>query len=103
MNEVRMRQVRLMDFHEVDAHEKWLGRTRVAVEIVQRSLFDIGVQERNADNTLLRCVDVFAVDLELFTRGLSCVARQRSLGYPLEQSTQFIGHVRKPLRITVGV
>jgi hypothetical protein len=87
MNEVRMRQVRLVHLHEVDAHEKWLGRTRVAVEKVQRSLFDIGVQERNADNTLLRCVDVFAVDLELFTRWLSCVARQRPLGHPLKQST----------------
>src|SRR5262249_9099746 len=55
------RHVRLMHLHEVDAHEERLCRIRVAVEIVERCLLDILIEERNAHNTLLRRVDVLTV------------------------------------------
>ena len=74
MNEVRMWQVRLMDLHEIDAHEEGLRRTCVAVEIVERCLFDITIQERNADDALLWRVDVLAIDLELFLSWLPCIS-----------------------------
>jgi len=45
-----------------------LRRPRIAVEIVKRCLLDIAVQKRNADHALLRGVDVFPVDLEVFAR-----------------------------------
>src|SRR5262249_8993400 len=87
VNEVGMRKVWLVNLHEVDAHEERLSRTRIAVEIVQCCLLDIAVQERDTNNTLLRRVDVFAADLELFSRRLTGIGRQRSLGYPLEHSS----------------
>jgi hypothetical protein len=68
MDVVRVRHVRLMHLHEIDAHEEALRRPRVAIEIVEGRLLDIGVEEGNADHALLAAdhgrVDILAVDLE---------------------------------------
>ena len=54
----------------------------VAVEVVERGLLDIAVEERNADDAFLVCrrIDVLAVDLEVLVRRLAGIARQRALG-----------------------
>ncbi len=108
MDVVRVRQVRLMHFHEVDAHEERLvRRLRRLVEIVERGLLDIAVEERNADHALAavddRGVDILAVDLEIFSCRPTSVARQRALGHALERGAQLRRHVGEPGRIGIGV
>ena len=73
------------------------------VEIVERGLLDIFVEERNADDALVRRVDVLAVDLEVLLRRLAGIAGQRALGHLAEHRAQLRVHVREPGRIGVGV
>ena len=76
---------------------------RCAVEIVERRLLDVFVEEGNADDALVRRVDVLAVDLEVLFRRLAGFARQRALGHPLEHLAQLRIHVGEPGRVGVGV
>ena len=101
--EFRRRHVGLMHLHEVDAHEERIVRMRVLVEIVERGLLDIFVKERDADDALVRRVDILPVDLEVLVRRLAGLARKRALGDPVEHVAQFRVHVREPGRIAVGV
>ena len=107
MDVVGVRHVRLVHLHEVDAHEDRLARIRIAIEIVERRLFDVAVEERNADDAFAAVddgrVDVLTVDLEFLTRRLARIARQRALGHPLEHRAQLRVHVREPGRVGVGV
>src|SRR6476620_9464742 len=73
MFELGSRHVRLMHLHEIDAHEKWRRRVNVALKIVERRLLDILVKEGNADETLVRCVDVLSVDLEVLVGCLTSI------------------------------
>jgi hypothetical protein len=57
--------------HEVDAHEERQARLAVSIEIVERRLLDILVEERDPDNALVWRVDLFAVDLEILARRLT--------------------------------
>ncbi len=98
-----MRHVRLMHLHEVDAHEDRFARIGIAVEIVDRRLFDIAVEERDADHALRGRIDILAVDLELLLHRLPGVARQGALGHAREHRAQFRRHVREPGRVGVGV
>src|SRR5262249_20104515 len=84
LDKVGMRQIWLVNLHEIDAHEERLRRTSVAIEIVERRSLDISVQIRNADNALLRRIDVFTIDFELLTRRLPGVARKCTFRHPLK-------------------
>jgi hypothetical protein len=78
VDEVRVRHVRLVHLHEVDAHEERLVRVlRRFVEIVDGRLLHVLVEERNPDATgtpFLRRVHVLTVDLEFLNRLLACFA-----------------------------
>jgi hypothetical protein len=100
---LRRRQVRLVHLHEVDAHEERLGGLGRLVEILERGLLDIGVEEGDADHALVGRVDILAVDLEVLLGGLARLARERALGHPLEHLAQLRVHVREPVRVGIGV
>src|SRR5215475_335881 len=80
VDKIGVRQIWLVHLHEIDAHEERLRRTSVAIEIIERGSLNIGVQIRDADNALLRRIDVFTIDLELLTRRLSGVAGKCTFG-----------------------
>src|SRR5262249_26782770 len=84
VDKIGVRNIRLVNLHEIDAHEEWLRRTGVAIEIVERRSLDVGVQIRNADDALLRRIDVFAVDFEFLTRRLSGVAGKSTFRHLLK-------------------
>ena len=97
-----------MNLHEIDVDEEWLVRLLGSlVQKLERCLFDIAVKERNTDHALFpvdhRCIDVLAVDLEIFLGWLSCFARQRSLGDGREHFPQLGVHVREPRWIGIGI
>ena len=98
-----MRHVRLVHLHEVDAHEERLVGLGRAVEIVERRLLDVLVEEGDADDALVGRVDVLAVDLEVLPRRLARVARQRALGHLREHRAQLRAHVGEPGRVGIGV
>ena len=103
VDEFRCRQVWLVHLHEVDAHEERLAGLAVAIEIIQRRLLDVLVEERDPDDTLVQRVDVLAVDLEILARRLAGISRQRTLGHLLEHFPQLRVHVRKPLWVGIRV
>lgn len=103
MLELGSRHVRLVHLHEVDVHEERCCRLAVAIKIIQRSLLDVFVEERNADDTPVGGVDVLSVDLEVLVRGLAGIARHRALCHALKHGAQLGRHVRKPGRIGIGV
>ena len=104
MLELRRRQVRLVDLHEVDVdEERLIGVLRRVFQELQARLLDVLVQERNADDALVRRVDVLAVDLPVLLGRLAGVAGQRALGHLVEHLAQLRVHVGEPGRIAVGV
>ena len=103
MDVVGVRHVRLVHLHEVDAHEDRLGRIRIAVEVVDRRLFDITVEERNADHALRGRIDILPVDLEVLASQLPGIARHRALGHPCEHRTQLRRHIREPTFVSISV
>ena len=103
MDEVGVRHVRLVHLHEVDAHEERLAGLGRPVEVLERRLLDVLVEERDADDALRRRVDVLAVDLELLARRLPRVAGQSALGHLREHRAQLRGHVGEPGRVRVRV
>ena len=100
---LRRRKVRLVHLHEVDAHEEGLRRMGMLVEIIERRLLDIFVEERDADHALLGRVHILAVDLEVLMRRLARVAGERALGHLIEHRPKLGIHVREPGRVPVGV
>ena len=84
---VRVRHVRLVHLHEVDVHEERLGRLGRSVEIVERRLLDVAVEERNADDALASGVSTYwPLILKSSFAGSPGLARQRALGHPLRTS-----------------
>ncbi|MNP15273.1 hypothetical protein D3C76_1076260 [compost metagenome] len=107
MDELRRWQVGLVNLHEVDVDKERLAGFGRGVEKLQRRLFHIVVEERNAHDTGLaihyRGVDVLAVDLELFNGFFTGLGRQRALSHLGEHGTGFFIHVREPGRVGIGV
>ena len=103
VDELRGGQVRLVNLHEIDAHEERFAGFGCLIQIFGRRLLYVLVQERNADDAFLRGIHILAVDLELLFRLLARVAGQRSLGHPVEHGAEFRGHVGEPLRVAIGV
>ena len=100
---VGVRQVGLVHLHEVDAHEEGLAGLRRAVEIVDRGLLDVLVEERDADHALLGRVLVFAVDVPIvvaFSPALPDSAPVVTFWNMARSSGLMLG---VPLRIAVGV
>ncbi len=105
MDEVRVRQVGLVNLCEVDAHEEWLARLRHLVEVFEGRLLDVFVEERDADHALLGRVDVLAVDLEILGGFPARLPRQHANRHLVEHRAQFFRHRGKPggVAISVGV
>ena len=103
MDEIGVRQVRLVHLHEVDAHEERCARPGCPLEVLERRFLDVFVKERNPHDALRRRVDVLAVNLEVFFGLLAGLARQRALGHLREHGAQLWGHVGEPSRISVRV
>ena len=100
---VGVRQVRLVHLHEVDAHEERLARAGRPVEIIERRLLDVAIEERDPDHALRGRVDVLTVDLEVLVRRFAGLARQRALGHAREHGAELRVHVGEPGRVGVGV
>ncbi len=92
-----------MHLHEVDAHEERFASRCGLIEVLGRCLFDILIEEGDADDTLLGGVDVLSIDLEVLARGLPRISRQCTLGYPLKHCAKLRVHIGEPGRIAVRV
>ena len=98
------RKVGLVDLHEVDVDEERLVRILGSLfQELQARLLDVLVQEGDTDHALVRGVHILAVDLPVLFGRFARLARKRSLGHLVEHFAQLRVHVRKPLRIAVGV
>ena len=77
-----------MHLHEVDVDEEGLRRRlRRVIKKFQCRLFDVAVEERNADDTSsrqLRACRHTGLDLELLDRFLASLAGQRARSHPLK-------------------
>src|SRR3546814_4768338 len=73
------------------------------LEELQRGPFDIAVEIGNADHTLVRRIDVLAVDLEILGDLPAGGAGERALRHLLEHRPQIGVHVGKPGVIRIGV
>ncbi|MNL26411.1 hypothetical protein D3C87_1479350 [compost metagenome] len=107
MDVVRIREVRLVHLHEVDAHEERLLGLGVAVQVVQRCLFHVAIKEGYPHDAFTpvhhRRIDILAIYLEFLARLFPGVAGQRALRDSLEHFTDVGGHVGEPRGIRIGV
>ena len=104
VHEVRMRHVRLVNLHEVDAHEERLAGFGRLVEILERRLLDVVVEERDPDDALLRaCSTYWPLTLNSSFGCFAGVAGQRALRHPVEHVAELRVHVGEPRRVAIGV
>ncbi len=92
-----------MYFHEVYADKERCIGFLGFLKKREPGLLDIGIKEGDADNTLIRRVDVFPVDLEVLDGLFSRLAGERAFRDFLEHLSQFRVHRREPVRIAIGV
>ena len=104
---IRIRHVRLVVLHKVDAHEERFGRFCVCFEIVQRGLLDVAVEEWDPDHALFaindRGIHILAVNFELFLRRFARLAGERAAGDTGKHFTQLRIHIREPGRVGIGI
>ena len=74
---IGMRKVGLMNLHEVHIdEERRIGFLCRFFEELDRGFFNIAVKIGNADNTLVRGINILAIDFEIFGRFFTGLARQ---------------------------
>ncbi|MNX60131.1 hypothetical protein D3C86_910290 [compost metagenome] len=96
-----------MDLHEIDVHEERLLGFSVAVQILERGLFNVAVEERDTNHAFLAVhdgrIDVLTIDLEFLARRFTGVARQGTACHLLEHRAEFRIHIREPSWIRIGI